>query len=152
MGQDAAGLNLPRIDFHKGRGAAIEAAAARIDDPQAVLLPVAVRLVGVAIESGLRIHGPGLPGQIPKKLLDMVLMAMGQIEPDAADGWGQDLRLPRIPAIPVTVAWDLVEGNAGVLLVQSSSIVGIVPQVNEYIGLDCLHAVQHKAQGAVRIR
>ena len=81
----------------------------------------------------------------------MVLMAVGQVKPHAADGRYKNFRKEGIAGILVTVSGDLVKRRAGGQLPQFIAIGIVVPQVDHAVWPEHFYAAFHKIHITVRI-
>jgi hypothetical protein len=64
---------------------------------------------------------------------------------------GNILGVGRSP-VPVTVAGDLTEGDLGILLMDQASVIIVIAQMDDGIGLHGIDAPVHKGSSAVGIR
>lgn len=149
--KDSAGGYFFVLDLHDPYASAIGAAAAGVEDPQAIRLLITFCPVGMAIEDRIGAAAAGIGKQSGGTGFHTVLMAVGHKQHHAADGVAEDICRPGVTAVTITVAGNLMEHNGRILLLQCLAVLVMVTQVYHMVRPQLTDAKAHKAEPRVGI-
>lgn len=138
--------------LHQSSTAAIVTATARIQNPHSLWLLIAVADVGMTIKHHVGIAFLSILNQLGDRLLDMMPVAMGEIEIHAVKPLYQNFRGLRWASITVTISRHLNQGHFRIFFRQSLPIIVVISQMDDTIRLHLLHTKPHKPQCGMGIR